>query len=90
MKRDLVSRKNFLERKLKEVHKQPGQSVKEFCLQNVMAKFIEGDLVGCVQEAEMYTDTSVAERVLRSAQEAQHGTFHSFDAVAIIKRKAGA
>ena len=47
------------------------------------------DFPGLVKEADLYADPDVAKRASLEHQKEVCPTLHSFDAIAVVKRKAG-
>ncbi len=78
-----------LKKRLDKVKKMPGQSVKEYAIQQVLEKFQNGDMEGAVREADLFADPTVAKRLVLDMQAVVSPSLHSFDAVAIVKRNAG-
>ena len=76
-------------KKLNEIGKRPGMSVKEFALGEVGKKLLQKDIPGMIKEADLYVDPTIMNRLAVEEEESYHHTQHSFDAVADLKRDAG-
>ena len=89
LKDDAKAQRKGILKKLSEIGKRPGMSVKEFALGEVGKKLLEKDIPGMIKEADLYVDPTIMNRLAVEEEESYHHTQHSFDAVADLKRDAG-